>query len=843
MKVKRIASIVFCALLGLAVLTPASSAPRKKDSAKKAEADSVKISEYDKIFDGKKCVTASDFMKLHLVEGNTVIAELPKDILGRDILVSTSVEKTSSPDVTTSGYISPKTLHVSFEATDSLVILKEVDAYRYRGEGLDTEIGKSHIGAIMKIFPIKTQSPDSTSLVFDVTSLFSEYDKRLNPADPLGAGSFGGLISTILTHTPGLSSTVDVQANEGTVSVLRNETYSMKQSFLGMSVADDGGSPKLTLLQRKSLILLPEETAAPRIADSRIGVTAVSRIDYSASDRGSRTKWYARRWNLKHRDHITFYVDTLFNEEMYSSISKGILVWNEAFESMGRGQVLEVRRYPSDDPCFDANDPRRCCVRYDASTSEILRYNVWTDPRSGEIFGASISIPMDVLLGLHTSVLAEISVADPDVRTVKHNIPACYEALTAKVANAIGHCLGLDQNLAASGAYPADSLRSPSFTKRYGLSPSIMDMLPYNFFATEGDKERGVTLIQTGIGAYDKYAINWLYCDIPGAVTPEQELPYLDKLIAQSKSDPHCLYVRQAKRSDPRFSMDPRPATMDLGDDPIRCALARKENYTKVLKNLGEWLKDDVASEFIPYMNIRTIENGAYPVMDLMKYVGGIYVNEIKDCDSLPSFEFVPAELQEKALRTSIEWLDDMTWLDGSDAWKDLILVNSFADYIQNLVIPELGTCLPKLAFAEEMGFNDFSVIKVYDTIIEYAKESIRANKVSMADNIMMHYFLVSTVMSRSSINPTAIAAVCPNLSAFASQWASHSSRADLTMGFTPMAAVSFQTLSVNDYRVLGKLHEIRDLYAKAATKTRDAQLKMQYEYFVMAIDRALKID
>ena len=170
---KRIASIVFCALLGLAVLTPASSAPRKKESAKKAEADSVKISEYDKIFDGKKCVTAADFMKLHLVEGNTVIAELPKDILGRDILVSTSVEKTSSPDVTTSGYISPKTLHVSFEATDSLVILKEVDAYRYRGEGLDTEIGKSHIGAIMKIFPIKTQSPDSTSLVFDVTSLFT----------------------------------------------------------------------------------------------------------------------------------------------------------------------------------------------------------------------------------------------------------------------------------------------------------------------------------------------------------------------------------------------------------------------------------------------------------------------------------------------------------------------------------------------------------------------------------------------------------------------------------------------------------------------------------------------
>ena len=81
--------------------------------------------------------------------------------------------------MTTSGYISPKTLHVSFEATDSLVILKEVDAYRYRGEGLDTEIGKSHIGAIMKIFPIKTQSPDSTSLVFDVTSLFSEYDSIL----------------------------------------------------------------------------------------------------------------------------------------------------------------------------------------------------------------------------------------------------------------------------------------------------------------------------------------------------------------------------------------------------------------------------------------------------------------------------------------------------------------------------------------------------------------------------------------------------------------------------------------------------------------------------------------
>lgn len=46
---------------------------------------------------------------------------------------------------------------------------------------------------------------------------------------------------------------------------------------------------------------------------------------------------------------------------------------------------------------------------------------------------------------------------------------------------------------------------------------------------------------------------------------------------------------------------------------------------------------------------------------------------------------------------------------------------------------------------------------------------------------------------------------------------------------------------SVNDYKIYDKLKRIRDLYAKAAKRERNEKNKMQYEYFVMAIDRALK--
>ncbi|MFR4036743.1 MAG: zinc-dependent metalloprotease [Butyricimonas faecalis] len=50
--------------------------------------------------------------------------------------------------------------------------------------------------------------------------------------------------------------------------------------------------------------------------------------------------------------------------------------------------------------------------------------------------------------------------------------------------------LGLVYNVGASAVYPVDSLRSPSFTRKHGLSPSVMDYVPCNYIAQPGDVEK-----------------------------------------------------------------------------------------------------------------------------------------------------------------------------------------------------------------------------------------------------------------------------------------------------------------------------------------------------------------
>lgn len=89
-------------------------------------------------------------------------------------------------------------------------------------------------------------------------------------------------------------------------------------------------------------------------------------------------------------------------------------------------------------------------------------------------------------------------------------------------AHEIGHTLGLMHNFGASYSFPVDSLRSASFTRKYGTTPSIMDYTRFNYVAQPGDK--GVTLTPPLLGVYDKFAIKWGYQPIPGCMaSPEEE--------------------------------------------------------------------------------------------------------------------------------------------------------------------------------------------------------------------------------------------------------------------------------------------------------------------------------
>ena len=88
-----------------------------------------------------------------------------------------------------------------------------------------------------------------------------------------------------------------------------------------------------------------------------------------------------------------------------------------------------------------------------------------------------------------------------------------------------------------------DSLRSATFTQRYGTTPSIMDYARFNYVAQPGDK--GVKLTPPDLGPYDYYAIGYAYRPLPDKKDLFDEEETLRGWIDEKAGDPMYRYGRQ----------------------------------------------------------------------------------------------------------------------------------------------------------------------------------------------------------------------------------------------------------------------------------------------------------
>src|SRR5690606_16130392 len=201
-----------------------------------------------------------------------------------------------------------------------------------------------------------------------------------------------------------------------------------------------------------------------------------------------------------------------------------------------------------------------------------------SDPRSGEIISSHILWYHNHLRSYRNRLMIETGAANPDARSLHPPDALIGEAVRQVIAHEIGHALGLPHNMIASSAFPVDSLRSPTFTERYGVSPSIMDYARQNYVAQPGD---GVTRFIRKIGPYDHYAINWGYRVIPDVKSSEGEKPLLDQWILEHAGD-------RMYRFGSANGIDPDAQTEDIGDDPVRAGGFAIQNLKRVLPRLVE---------------------------------------------------------------------------------------------------------------------------------------------------------------------------------------------------------------------------------------------------------------
>lgn len=857
-------ALLFVLLAGGFALFPGDAAARgKKRSAAKTTEAPKPLSDYEKLFKEKRVTTVRGFMTLHLFEGNKLYVELPDSLLGREMLLGTIIEESSDPGEGFAGQQPRDPLHVVFTRSDSLICLRRVRSdVLVEGDSLMAQaVRRSNIGPLIASFPVKCKAPDG-SAVFEATSFFVGGDPALRPHDPYGINSFGGFLSTTVKYVAGCSLLSGVEAFADNVSVLSSISFTLTTKFGSYLVNRD---KPFTALARRSLMLLPREVMMPRLCDARIGTTPAVFVKFSDREQEAKTVYYACRWNLRPADPeafaagkgskpvrpIVFYVDDTFPAGWYEPIRRGVLGWNAAFEKIGFRDAVEVRPYPHGDAAFDPNDIKFSCIKYANTMGENLSSAARVDPRSGEILSATIYVPHNVASRIRTDLFVQLGAADPDARCVKMSPELFGKALTADVARHTGACLGLAVNYAGSCCVPVDSLRSPAYTQRYGISASIMDELPYNLVAQPGDKERGVALMQLGPGVYDEYALDWLYRPVPGAATPDEEVAELDRRIAARRDDPRCLYTPAPLA----VALDPRSMPYNLGDDPIRAAELEFANYAYVMRHADEWIgREDADYTFRSLVQASVMTQLYYAFVSVSANLGGIYMNERYEGDTLPSHVSVPRDLQRRALFFMLQRLEDMSWLDNPRLNKDVLEVVSLGEYCRDMLSEVIFKSLSTLDLSASKSADPYTQDEAMEDLYGYILRDVAAGRESSDANIaMQHLLLINVIRHAGVVEPAR-----KPLSAFADPDVPDAAAllrqsklarvlpgrgAESVSGVLPMRTVDFRVSTAVDYKRYGMLLRMKRLYQGALGTGASSRMKNHYRYMLLAIDRALKVE
>jgi hypothetical protein len=220
--------------------------------------------------------------------------------------------------------------------------------------------------------------------------------------------------------------------------------------------------------------------------------------------------------------------------------------------------------------------------------------------------------------------------------------------------------------MGSSAAYPVDSLRSASFTKKFGTAPSIMDYARFNYVAQPGDE--GVALMPN-IGIYDKYAIKWGYKPILSAATEADEKKTLDSWILAHQNDPMYRFGSQQ-----RGVIDPSSQTEDLGDDAVKASTYGIANLKRIVPNLIKWTAEDgknysdlgtmygqVLSQYNRYMgHVSSNIGGVYEYYKTYDQEGAVYTH-------------VPKAHQQKAMKfVQNELFKTPTWLIDQEIFNKI---------------------------------------------------------------------------------------------------------------------------------------------------------------------------
>ncbi len=565
--------------------------------------------------------------------------EIPDSLLGRDMLMVTRIAKTANGLGFGGGKTNTQMLR--WERKDKKILLRVISQNVVADKNLPVHeaVANSNFAPILYAFPILAINKDNGATVIDATTLFttdvaaiglpSFYRKRLKVSRLDAKRSFIDRINSYPEN----------------IEIRDVKTYASAAPPSNSSVGS------ISLEMSNSMILLPKVPMKRRYADERVGWFARSQVDYGLADQKSKTVRYLDRYRLEVKEEdiakfnrgelvepkkqIVYYVDRATPEEWVPFIIQGVNDWNVAFEAAGFKNAIVAKRAPTEeeDPEYSPEDIRYSVIRYLASPIPNANGPHVSDPRSGEILESDINWYHNVMSLLQGWFFVQTAAINPEAQRVGFKTEVMGELIKFVSSHELGHTIGLPHNMGSSSAYPVDSLRSATFTKKFGTAPSIMDYARFNYVAQPGDK--GVALMPN-IGVYDKHAINWGYRPILGK-TAEEEKPILDSWILKHAGNPWYRFGRNN-------GIDPSSQTEDLGDDGVKASMYGVANLKRIVPNLIKWtskkgenysdLKEmygHVLSQFNRYSgHVTTIVGGVIEDNKTSDQAGAIYTHVSK---------------------------------------------------------------------------------------------------------------------------------------------------------------------------------------------------------------------
>lgn len=595
---------------------------------------------YEKVVT-KEMKTDEGLFKVHSLD-DTFLFEVPDSLLNREMLMVTRIAKTANGIGFGGGKANTQVLR--WERKKKKILLRIVSHSVVADTILPVHeaVVNSNFEPVLFSFPIKAFNKDTTAVVIDATSLFSTDVK------PLGFPQFYRKRYGVTRIDKSRSYIDRVSSYPQNIETRHVKTYFASKS------PSNGSVGSISIEMSNSMILLPKVPMKRRYFDERVGWFARGQVDYGLDAQRSKTITYLDRWRLEVKEEdlakfkagelvepkkqIVYYVDRATPEVWRKYIKQGIEDWQVAFEAAGFKNAIIAKDPPSkeEDPEWSPEDVRYSVVRYLASPIPNANGPHVSDPRSGEILESDINWYHNVMSLLRNWYFVQTAAINPEAQTIEFKDEVMGRLVRFVSSHEVGHTLGLPHNMGSSSAYPVDSLRSASFTKKFGTAPSIMDYARFNYIAQPEDK--GVALMPD-IGPYDKHAIEWGY------------RPILDKTAVDEKTTLNKWILDRADNLMYRFGhqqaggvVDPSSQTEDLGDDAIKAGSYGIKNLQRILPNIEKWTTKDgenydematmygqVLSQFNRYMGHVTANiGGVYEYYKTSNQEGAIYTHVAK---------------------------------------------------------------------------------------------------------------------------------------------------------------------------------------------------------------------